>query len=94
MSAIGANLGNVHRADSLDSTPFLILTETMKRDRRDKLQTQLLDSVLLRAINLPEDYIEGALRIGIGKFTTEAEIDQAVNILSRAVFNIRSLISS
>ena len=75
-------------------SPFLILTEKGKRDRRDKLQTQLLDSVLLRAINLPEDYIEGALRIGIGKFTTEAEIDQAVNILSRAVFNIRSLISS
>lgn len=38
--------------------------------------------------------IEGALRIGIGKFTTEAEIDQAVNIFLKAVFKIRSLISS
>lgn len=94
MSAIGANFGNVHSADSLGSSPFLILTETIKRDRRDKLPTQLLDSILLRAINLPEDYIEGALRIGIGKFTTEAEIDQAVKIFSRAVFTIRSLISS
>jgi len=38
--------------------------------------------------------IEGALRIGIGKFTTEEEVDQAGMILSEAAFNIRSLIAS
>jgi cysteine desulfurase len=45
-------------------------------------------------MNLPEEVIEGALRIGIGKFTTDEEIDQAAMILSKAVFNIRSLICS
>jgi cysteine desulfurase len=49
-------------------------------------------SHVLRAMNLPEEVIEGALRIGIGKFTTDEEIDQAAMILSKAVFNIRSLL--
>lgn len=48
-------------------------------------------SHVLRAINLPEELIEGALRIGIGKFTTEEEVDQAAMILSEAAFKIRSL---
>lgn len=51
-------------------------------------------SHVLRAINLPEEMIEGALRIGIGKFTTEEEVDQAGMILSEAAFNIRSLMAS
>jgi cysteine desulfurase len=46
-------------------------------------------SHVLRAIHLPEDLIEGALRIGIGKFTTDEEIDQAASILSQAVAVIR-----
>jgi len=51
-------------------------------------------SHVLRAINLSEEAIEGALRIGIGKFTTEEEIDQAAAILSEALSNIRSLMNS
>jgi len=51
-------------------------------------------SHVLRAINLPEELIEGALRIGIGKFTTEEEVDQAAMILSEAAFKIRSLMAS
>jgi cysteine desulfurase len=46
-------------------------------------------SHVLRALHLPEDQIEGALRIGIGKFTTDEEIDQAASILSQAVAAIR-----
>jgi len=49
---------------------------------------------VLQAINLSEEAIEGALRIGIGKFTTEEEIDQAAAILSEALSNIRSLMNS
>ena len=49
-------------------------------------------SHVLRAMNLPEELIEGALRIGIGKFTTDEELDQAAIILSKTVFNIRSLL--
>jgi cysteine desulfurase len=49
-------------------------------------------SHVLRAINLSEEAIEGALRIGIGKFTTNDEIEQASQILSEAILNIQDLI--
>lgn len=42
-------------------------------------------SHVLRAMRLPEAVIDGALRIGIGKFTTEEEIHQASIILERAI---------
>jgi cysteine desulfurase len=42
-------------------------------------------SHVLRAMGLPEELQEGALRIGLGKFTTEAEIDQAAEYLAYAV---------
>jgi cysteine desulfurase len=35
--------------------------------------------------------IEGALRIGLGKFTTDEEIDQAAEILSTAVSRLAKL---
>jgi cysteine desulfurase len=38
-------------------------------------------SHVLRALQLPEDLVTGALRIGIGKFTTDEEIDRAAEIL-------------
>jgi cysteine desulfurase len=41
-------------------------------------------SHVLQALKLPDDAIEGALRIGIGKFTTDEEIDQAAEILALA----------
>ncbi len=42
-------------------------------------------SQVLRAMKLPETLIEGALRIGIGKFTTDEEIEEAGAILSTAI---------
>jgi len=42
-------------------------------------------SHVLQALRLPSKVIEGALRIGIGKFTTEQEIELAAEILSTAV---------
>ncbi|MDR9402051.1 MAG: cysteine desulfurase family protein [Halothece sp. Uz-M2-17] len=50
-------------------------------------------SHVLRAINLPEELIEGALRIGLGKFTTEEEVDQAAMILSEAISQIKPLLA-
>lgn len=49
-------------------------------------------SHVLQALNLPEDLIEGALRIGLGKFTTDDEVTQAAEILSLAVHQIRNLL--
>jgi cysteine desulfurase len=49
-------------------------------------------SHVLRAIKLPEKLLEGALRIGVGKFTTALEIEQAAKILINAVREIQARI--
>ncbi|MFN5978823.1 MAG: aminotransferase, partial [Pseudanabaena sp.] len=49
-------------------------------------------SHVLQAINLPTNLIEGALRISIGKFTTDAEIDRAAIILITAVHSTQQII--
>jgi cysteine desulfurase len=40
-------------------------------------------SHVLRAMNLPDVIVDGALRLGLGKFTTSTEIEQAAEILIR-----------
>ncbi|WP_019505249.1 cysteine desulfurase family protein [Pleurocapsa sp. PCC 7319] len=42
-------------------------------------------SHVLRAMNLSDDEIEGSLRIGLGKFTTDKEIETSAEILSHVV---------
>lgn len=49
-------------------------------------------SHVLQAMNLSTDHIEGSLRIGLGKFTTDEEIDQCAEILIDAISKIRELI--
>ena len=46
-------------------------------------------SHVLQSLRLPEDVVDGALRIGIGKFTTEEEINNAATILSEAVTQVQ-----
>jgi cysteine desulfurase len=46
-------------------------------------------SHVLQALKLPSDVIEGALRIGLGKFTTDEEIERAAEILSTAASRTR-----
>jgi len=50
-------------------------------------------SHVLQAMKLPEAVIEGALRIGLGKFTTDEEVEQAAEILLNAVAGIRSALN-
>lgn len=38
-------------------------------------------SQVLRAMGVPEDVAQGAIRLSIGRFTTEAEIDRAADLL-------------
>lgn len=47
-------------------------------------------SHVLRSLDLPEDIIEGALRFGVGKGTTEDEIDAAAEFVVSAVHAIRT----
>ncbi|MEA5566208.1 hypothetical protein [Anabaena sp. UHCC 0399] len=48
-------------------------------------------SHVLQAMNLSENIIEGALRIGIGKFTTKAEINKASSVIINAVNAIHQI---
>ncbi len=50
-------------------------------------------SHVLRAMKLPEDHIEGALRIGLGKFTTDDEVEEAAQILGETVRQIQEVMS-
>ncbi|MCM1981998.1 cysteine desulfurase family protein [Lyngbya confervoides] len=49
-------------------------------------------SHVLQAMNLDDALIEGALRISIGKFTTDEEIDQCAHILSTEIHKIREVL--
>ncbi|WP_414530911.1 hypothetical protein [Nodularia chucula] len=44
-------------------------------------------------MNLAENLIEGALRIGIGKFTTRAEIQKTSSLIINAVNKIQLFLS-
>ncbi|BAZ53197.1 class V aminotransferase [Nostoc sp. NIES-4103] len=49
-------------------------------------------SHVLQAMKLSENIIQGALRIGIGKFTTKAEIEKASSLIISAVNQIYQLL--
>ena len=46
-------------------------------------------SPVLAAMQLPLETRRGALRFGLGRFTTEAEIDETVTILQSALSGLR-----
>jgi cysteine desulfurase len=48
-------------------------------------------SYVLRALGVEEELAHTSLRIGIGRFTTEAEIDQAIVSISTAVNKLRAM---
>ena len=48
-------------------------------------------SHVLQAMHLPDEIVEGALRIGLGKFNTGEEIDAAAEILIKEIAAIRQL---
>jgi cysteine desulfurase len=51
-------------------------------------------SHVLRALNLPDAVVKGSLRIGVGKFTTDTEIDRAAEILIEAIETIQLKVTS
>lgn len=51
-------------------------------------------SHVLQAMKLPQDCLEGALRIGIGKFTTNEEIESAAGMLTDAAQEAHAVLKS
>lgn len=50
-------------------------------------------SHVLRALGLSDDLTRASLRFGLGRFNTEAEVDQAVEIVADAVHRLRKMSS-
>jgi len=48
-------------------------------------------SYVLRAIGVEEDMAHTSIRIGIGRFTTEQEVDYMANLLTKEVTRLRDL---
>ncbi|MFC5404223.1 cysteine desulfurase family protein [Cohnella soli] len=48
-----------------------------------------LPSHVLKAIGLPDEQIRSSLRIGLGKFSTNDEVEQAANIIAESVKKLR-----
>ncbi|MDZ7266204.1 MAG: aminotransferase class V-fold PLP-dependent enzyme [candidate division KSB1 bacterium] len=46
-------------------------------------------SHVLQAMQVPREYAPGTLRFSVGRYTTEGEIDAAVNVLAAAVAKLR-----
>ena len=49
-------------------------------------------SHVLQALRLPEDIVEGAFRIGLGKFTTDDEVNKAFEVLSAAITQVQQVL--
>jgi len=52
--------------------------------------TAVEPSYVLRALGLPEARARSSIRLAIGRFNTEAEIDQAIDLLAAAVTRLRA----
>lgn len=50
-------------------------------------------SHVLRALGMPEDLARASLRFGLGRFTTESEIDRAAELVAEAVHDLRNMAS-
>lgn len=48
-------------------------------------------SYVLRALGVTEDMAHTSIRFGFGRFTTEAEIDYAVNVVKNNVQRLREM---
>ncbi len=49
-------------------------------------------SHVLQALRLPEDIVEGAFRIGLGKFTTDDQVNKAFEVLSDAITQVQQVL--
>ena len=55
------------------------------------VSASLEPSYVLRALGRDDELAHSSIRITIGKYTTEEEVDYAVDLLKKSVENIRNL---
>ena len=48
-------------------------------------------SYVLRAIGVEEDMAHTSLRVGFGRFTTDGEVDYAINLIRQQVTRLREM---
>ena len=48
-------------------------------------------SYVLRAIGVEEDMAHTSLRVGFGRFTTDGEVDYAINLIKEQVTRLRDM---
>ena len=48
-------------------------------------------SYVLRALGLPDDLAGASVRFGLGRFTSEAEVDAAIEQIAAAVTRLRNV---
>jgi cysteine desulfurase len=54
----------------------------------------LAPSHVLRAMRLPEERVAGALRFGIGKFTTDDDVELAAELVVKAALDVKAAVQS
>ena len=53
--------------------------------------SSLEPSYVLHAIGVEDDLAHTSIRFGIGRFTTEAEVDYAINLIKEKIDKLRNL---
>ena len=51
---------------------------------------QARPNAMLEAMDIPEEIAFGAIRLSLGRHTTENEVDRAIEQLTKAVFELQS----
>ena len=66
-------------------------TSNGSRDRISRTSASLEPSYVLRALGVEEELAHTSLRIGLGRFTTEQDVDYAVEHIVESVQRLRAM---
>jgi len=87
------NRGNINLSFACVEGESLIMAikETAVSSGSACTSASLEPSYVLRALGVDEELAHTSLRIGIGRYTTEEEIDYTINLITKSVNNLREL---
>lgn len=87
------NRGNINLSFACVEGESLIMAikETAVSSGSACTSASLEPSYVLRALGVDEELAHTSLRIGIGRYTTEEEIDYTINLITKSVNSLREL---